>query len=844
MANMKCRMCGGELTYAEGETLTVCGRCGFRQARPKTEEEETLNRFAEAGQLFILGEFAKAAEQYAELEADHPEEAEAIWGQMLCSRGVEYAEAPTGKKRTPFCRELDAKSILEDPDFDRVLELADGDAKIAYQEEASLIEEAFHSPGKNAETEILSKGIHALENRQWNKAEAVFLRVLNENRESSESYLGLMLARNQLTTLNEFLRSVLNRFPAAEATTEEIPVDQARIDEIVAKNVIPGYLTDAELLPLFDYPLTYESRVKACAEAQQRASQAIEEETLLQKAMQYASGAYKKHLEETIQGCRDALLEATAAAEREKNAEAEKLESCYTQHLNEAEKKASELSNAAKARREAEYRALCKRQRQARTREELEALAEAFAAMNGYKQSDNRLQVCRKRIEHPIEKKIRIEKKKLIYVASAAGVVAVLVAAVLIFRPVARYQSAKQLYEAGAYAEALNAFSAQNGYRDSNEWAAKCVEMLNRTQNEEQPPVNEPDNTPEPVHTPEVKPTEKPDVQPTAEPKETPPTDTKYENGSYYLSMPAGWEEKVDILSVGNSLSFYETTNRESAGGLLFTLILMDREELLDCVDWPQTKLLGCLSKNGEDLFLMLRKPSDVQYGEEAAAEAYRAAEDSVDAVVASLKAQDGYVFMPAEQVRMESEQVLRVDCTGSKASVDLLCWTENGWTAAMNASASLGYYGLTEEKMDGDYSTPGGTYRLRFCMALEQPDTKLDFRKIEQGDVWVCDTDSPDYNTLRKSGSGAWNSAEDMYKHFAYGSSEACIYFDFNGDGETAGSAAPKRGSALFIDGVGPNGRMDSGYGDIKMRGEDVLELLRILDSDKNPTVVIRNAP
>ena len=47
--------------------------------------------------------------------------------------------------------------------------------------------------------------------------------------------------------------------------------------------------------------------------------------------------------------------------------------------------------------------------------------------------------------------------------------------------------------------------------------------------------------------------------------------------------------------------------------------------------------------------------------------------------------------------------------------------------------------------------------------------------------------------------------------------------------------------GSALFIDGVGENGKMNSGYGDIKISGADMTKLLSYLDSDYNPTITIR---
>lgn len=61
--------------------------------------------------------------------------------------------------------------------------------------------------------------------------------------------------------------------------------------------------------------------------------------------------------------------------------------------------------------------------------------------------------------------------------------------------------------------------------------------------------------------------------------------------------------------------------------------------------------------------------------------------------------------------------------------------------------------------------------------------------------------------------------------------------------DGWSPYGAVAYGGSALFIDGVGENGKMNSGYGDIKISGKDMTKLLSYLDSDYNPTITIRAA-
>ncbi len=85
--------------------------------------------------------------------------------------------------------------------------------------------------------------------------------------------------------------------------------------------------------------------------------------------------------------------------------------------------------------------------------------------------------------------------------------------------------------------------------------------------------------------------------------------------------------------------------------------------------------------------------------------------------------------------------------------------------------------------------------------------------------------------------------SSSDSDPKFSKGSSNACICFGFNGDGVSAYSATPYAGSALFIDGVGENGNMNSGYGDIKISGKDMTILLSYLCENDNPVITIKSA-
>lgn len=145
---------------------------------------------------------------------------------------------------------------------------------------------------------------------------------------------------------------------------------------------------------------------------------------------------------------------------------------------------------------------------------------------------------------------------------------------------------------------------------------------------------------------------------------------------------------------------------------------------------------------------------------------------------------------------------------------------------------------------------TPAGTFSLGFVFSDSVQDTKMPFVKIDENSVWVCDPNSSFYNTLQSKNNPArdWSdskgSVEKMNVKFSKKSSSACIYFEFNGDGQTQYSAENYNGgSALFLDGVGANGNMYSGYGDIKISGSDMKKLLKLLEPSLNPIITIEPA-
>ena len=141
MAVLKCKMCGGDLMLTEGSTIATCEYCGTQQTVPTADNEKKMTLFQRANRLRFASEFDKAAGIYESIVAEFPEEAEAYWGLLLCKYGIEYVDDYATAKKIPTCHRSSFESIMDDSDFEQVMENSDPASRYIYREEAKQIEE-------------------------------------------------------------------------------------------------------------------------------------------------------------------------------------------------------------------------------------------------------------------------------------------------------------------------------------------------------------------------------------------------------------------------------------------------------------------------------------------------------------------------------------------------------------------------------------------------------------------------------------------------------------------------------------------------------------------------------
>ena len=140
MSIFKCKMCGGALEIKDGESVAVCEYCGTKQTLPKTKDEVVANLFNRANNLRLKGEFDKAAQAYERIVEADDSEAEAHWGIVLCKYGIEYVEDPKTGKRIPTCHRTLFNAVTSDPDYIAAIDYSDPAQQIVYESEAREID--------------------------------------------------------------------------------------------------------------------------------------------------------------------------------------------------------------------------------------------------------------------------------------------------------------------------------------------------------------------------------------------------------------------------------------------------------------------------------------------------------------------------------------------------------------------------------------------------------------------------------------------------------------------------------------------------------------------------------
>ncbi len=141
MLTYLCRCCAAPLEIKQGATVCRCSYCDVLQTLPRLDHDEKAELWERADALRRSAEYDRAMalyQQLAELDSTDPD---AYWCMTLCRYGVEYVEEQGSRRRVPTLNRIQYAPVIDDEDYRRATRLADNDQRRLYMEEAMRLEE-------------------------------------------------------------------------------------------------------------------------------------------------------------------------------------------------------------------------------------------------------------------------------------------------------------------------------------------------------------------------------------------------------------------------------------------------------------------------------------------------------------------------------------------------------------------------------------------------------------------------------------------------------------------------------------------------------------------------------
>ena len=138
MGVFKCKMCGANLNVSPGQKICECEYCGSKQTIVSSDDETLQKSVARGNKLRSEYEFDKAYSLFESALKDNDKNAELYWNLLLCKYGITYVDDYDGKKK-PTINRYSNISILDDEDYNRVLEYTDAVSKKLYIEQTNEI---------------------------------------------------------------------------------------------------------------------------------------------------------------------------------------------------------------------------------------------------------------------------------------------------------------------------------------------------------------------------------------------------------------------------------------------------------------------------------------------------------------------------------------------------------------------------------------------------------------------------------------------------------------------------------------------------------------------------------
>ena len=311
---------------------------------------------------------------------------------------------------------------------------------------------------------------------------------MNNDSKNAQAYVGKALAAEQAQTLHKFVLKILDWRAHTSGETLSLTPDREHELAILRQYTLPGYVDKEDLHKLYEFDLTYHSKVPDRGRELKRAEDYWNNHKQLMRAERFATGETAEMLAQEKKFLFDTLSKRFEQAKIAANAEKTALQERYAEHLKQADQKAEELYQEGLRQLDEDYQRLAKIAESSYDLDELEEAAEALDALEDYQNSRQLAERCRSRAIEECKKQdaeaerqrelrekaakeraVKNRKIGIVVAIVAVVVVAAVMVTTKVIIPNAKYNAAVKLMNEGKYEESAAAFEAMGDYKDAKD---------------------------------------------------------------------------------------------------------------------------------------------------------------------------------------------------------------------------------------------------------------------------------------------------------------------------------------------------------------------------------------
>ncbi len=267
---------------------------------------------------------------------------------------------------------------------------------------SSGVEDLFGSrseskPKEKNKDKLLERGRMALEDKEWEAADALFEQVLDQDIYCAPAYYGKFLAKYHIwddQSQYDYLTSA-NKVIIPKEEVVDIPVENSHIIDMSNRYTIPGYINSEYIIGCYTAPIKYSSEDSAKIENINYQTKTILSDRLLARAVQYGDDKLKdqiNHLTLSIQQKSNELIQEA------KYSDDAVRKNVYNTFIQQTDDHIVKLNRDAQRRLESDYHSCSDETKNIGNLSDFQrtALIEMLESIRWYKDSERLIEECNK----------------------------------------------------------------------------------------------------------------------------------------------------------------------------------------------------------------------------------------------------------------------------------------------------------------------------------------------------------------------------------------------------------------------------------------------------------------